>query len=131
MKFRINDSVIVISGADRGKTGTITKIVAADNRVVVEGINKHIKHVKGRDGQEGERVEFFAPIHASNIAVVDPKSGKATRVGYKVEGKTKNRIAKKSGEVILKTAKAKKTTASSSAKAAANKKKATSEKSAK
>lgn len=121
----------MISGADRGKTGTITKIVTADNRVVVEGINKHIKHVKGRDGQEGERVEFFAPIHVSNIAIVDPKSGEATRIGYKVEGKTKNRIAKKSGEVILKTKKAKKITASSSAKAAANKKKATSEKSAK
>ena len=121
MKFRIGDSVIVIAGADRGKTGTVTKIIAEDNRIVVEGVNKHIKHVKGREGQSGERVEFFAPIHVSNIAVADPKSGKATRIGYKVEGKTKTRIAKKSGEVILKAAKPKKTTA----------KKATSEKSAK
>jgi large subunit ribosomal protein L24 len=123
MKFRINDSVIVISGADRGKTGTVTKIITTDNRIVVDGINKHIKHVKGRDGQGGERVEFFAPIHVSNVAIADPKSGKATRVGYKIEGKTKTRIAKKSGEVILGVAKAKvkKTTA----------KKAASEKSAK
>lgn len=101
----------MIAGADRGKTGTVTKIIASDNRVVVEGVNKHIKHVKGRDGQGGERVEFFAPIHVSNIAIADPKTGKPTRVGYKVEGKTKTRIAKKSGEVVLKTAKAKKTTA--------------------
>ncbi len=122
MKFRINDSVIVIAGADRGKTGTVTKIIAADNRVVVEGINKHIKHVKGREGQAGERVEFFAPIHVSNIAIADPKTGKATRVGYKIEGKTKTRIAKKSGEVIVGVAKMKKTTA---------KKKAASEKSTK
>jgi large subunit ribosomal protein L24 len=111
MKFRIGDSVIVISGADRGKTGTVTKIIASDNRIIVDGVNKHIKHVKGREGQSGERVEFFAPIHISNIAIVDPKSGKATRVGYKVEGKTKTRIAKKSGEEILKAAKVKKTTA--------------------
>lgn len=111
----------MISGADRGKVGTVTKILAKENRVVVEGINKCIKHVKGRDGQEGERVEFFAPLDVSNVAIVDPKSGKATRVGYAVEGKTKSRIAKKSGSEILKKAKAKKTTA----------KKATSEKSEK
>ncbi len=121
MKFRINDSVIVISGADRGKTGTVTKIIASDNRVVVEGVNKHIKHVKGREGQAGERVEFFAPIHASNVAIADPKTGKATRVGYKIEGKTKTRVAKTSGEVIIGVAKTKKTKA----------KKAVSEKSAK
>lgn len=110
MKFRINDSVIVISGADRGKTGTVTKIIAADSRIVVEGINKHIKHVKGKEGQAGERVEFFAPIHVSNVAIADPKTGKATRVGYKVEGKTKTRIAKASGEVIVGVAKKKKAT---------------------
>ena len=108
MKFRIGDSVIVISGADKGKTGTLTKIIAKDNRVVVEGVNKTIKHVKGQNGNAGERVEFFAPIHVSNVAVADPKSGKATRIGYKVEGKTKSRIAKKSGEVITGKAKAKK-----------------------
>lgn len=106
MKFRIGDSVIVISGADRGKTGTVTKIIANDNRIVVDGVNKHVKHVKGKDGNSGERVEFFAPIHVSNVAVADPKTGKATRIGYKVEGKTKTRIAKKSGEIIAPKAKA-------------------------
>ena len=115
MKFRIGDSVIVISGADRGKTGTVTKIIAADNRVVVEGINKAIKHVKGQNGNSGERVEFFAPIHISNVAIVDPKSGKATRIGYQVDGKTKNRIAKKSGEIITGKAKAKKPAAKKAA----------------
>ena len=67
MKFRIGDSVIVISGADRGKTGTVTKIIASTNRLVVEGVNKCIKHVKGRDGKAGERVEFFAPIHHCGV----------------------------------------------------------------
>ncbi len=115
MKFRIGDSVIVISGADRGKTGTVTKIIADDNRIVVEGVNKAIKHVKAQNGNSGERVEFFAPIHVSNVAVADPKSGKATRVGYKVEGKTKTRIAKASGEVITGKAKAKKPAAKKAA----------------
>ncbi len=100
MKFRINDSVVIIAGKDRGKTGKITKIIPKQNRVIVEGINKAIKHVKGRNGEPGERVEFFAPLNVSNIAIADPKDGKPSKIGYKVDGKTKVRFARKSGTVL-------------------------------
>ncbi len=98
MKILLHDNVLILTGKDRGRTGVITKI--KDDRVVVEGINKMVKHVKGKNGQPGERVEFFAPIHISNVSLIDPKSKKATRIGYKFEGNQKMRISKKSGEVI-------------------------------
>jgi len=100
MKLRVGDNVVILAGSDRGKTGVITKLLPKQDRVVVEGINKRIKHAKGRDGQPGERVEFFAPIHVSNVGVADPKSGKPTKIGYKKENKDKTRIARASGEVI-------------------------------
>lgn len=100
MKFRINDDVVITAGKDRGKNGKITKVLPKKGKVVVEGVNKAIKHVKGREGQAGERVEFFAPIDVSNISIVDPKDGKPSKIGYKVEGKTKIRFARKSGTVL-------------------------------
>ena len=100
MKFKLNDSVIVIAGSNRGSTGSITKILNKEDRVVVSGVNKRIKHVKARDGQAGERIEFFAPIHASNIALIDPKTKKATRVRFKIDGTEKVLISTKSGEII-------------------------------
>lgn len=100
MKFRINDDVVIIAGKDRGKTGKITKVLPKQGRVIVDGINKAIKHVKGREGAAGERVEFFAPIAISNIAIADPKDGKPSKIGYRVEGKTKLRFARKSGTVL-------------------------------
>ena len=106
MKIRINDSVIVQTGKDKGKSGTVTRILIKTNKIIVEGINKQTKHVKGRNGQAGERVEFFAPIDISNVAIIDPKSGKPTRIGYKFEGNQKMRIAKKSGEQIVPNKKA-------------------------
>lgn len=99
MKIRVNDHVTILTGKDRGKTGTITKIIG--ERVVVEGINKAIKHVKRRNEQQGERIEFFAPVSISNVAVTDTKTGKASRVGYKIEGNQKFRITKKSGERVV------------------------------
>lgn len=101
MKIRVNDNVVVRTGKDRGKTGVVTKVLPKDSQVIVEGVNKCIKHVKGREGNPGERVEFDGPIHISNVSIVDPKSGKATRVGYKLDGNSKLRIAKKSGETIV------------------------------
>ena len=110
-KIRINDFVTVLAGKNKGATGNVTRVLAKQDKVVVDGVNKQVKHVKKRDGQAGERVEFFAPIHVSNVAVADPKDGKPTRVGYKVDGKTKTRISRRSGEAITATApKAKKTT---------------------
>ena len=107
MKLRIGDSVVILAGKDKGKSGVIIKILEDKNLVRVDGINKKIKHVKGREGNAGERVEFFAPIHISNVAVIDPKTKKPSRIGYKIEGGQKTRIFKKSGEIVLVTKKTK------------------------
>jgi len=108
MKFRVNDSVVVIAGASRGMTGAITKINLKTNKVLVEGINKKIRHIKGQSGQVGQKVEIFAPIDISNIAVVG-EDGKPTRIGYKIEAGEKVRIAKRSGKILPKNTKAPKT----------------------
>lgn len=100
MKIRNKDSVIILAGKDKGKTGLVTKILKEKDQVVVEGGNKRIKHVKGRDGNPGDRVEVFAPIHVSNVSLIDPKSGKPTRIRYKKEGPEKTRISVRSGEII-------------------------------
>ena len=103
MKIRIGDNVIVTAGKDRGQTGVVSKIYLSQNKVLVEGVNAKTKHVKGRDGVPGNRAEIFVPIHVSNVAVVDPKSGKPSRVGYLIDSKgAKTRIAKKSGQAITK-----------------------------
>jgi len=97
----VNDPVVVLTGKDRGKTGTIAKVLRKTGRIMIEGVNKQIRHIKGREGKPGERVEIYASIHASNVAIVDAKTGKPSRVGYKIEGNTKTRITKKSGEPII------------------------------
>jgi len=103
MKIRVGDNVVVRTGKDRGKSGTVAKVYASQEKVLVEGVNAKTKHVKGRDGVPGDRTEIFVPIHISNVAVVDPKSGKPTRVGYLIDAKgAKTRIAKKSGQAITK-----------------------------
>jgi len=99
MKVKVGDNVIIRTGSDRGKAGTIAKVLKKQGKVVIEGVNKKVKHVKGRDGNPGERVEIFAPIDASNVSVVDDK-GKAARIGYKIEGGKKIRIAKTTGKEI-------------------------------
>ncbi len=114
MKVKANDTVIILTGKDRGKTGKITKI--SGDRVTVHGVNKHIKHMKKRGETAGERIEFFAPIHVSNVAIADPTSGKPTRIGYKFEGNQKLRVSRKSGEIIAQEAKKKKTVAKKSEK---------------
>ncbi|MCF7917662.1 50S ribosomal protein L24 [Candidatus Gracilibacteria bacterium] len=116
MKIRLNDFVIVLTGKDKGKTGSVTKVLQKEQRIVIEGVNRRVKHVRGREGQPGERVEFDAPIHVSNVAISDPKTGKATRIGYIYEGNQKIRIAKKSGEVIVAGKAKKKPTKTSSKK---------------
>ena len=95
------DKVIVIAGKDKGKTGTIQKVDPKSNRVVVENVNVRKKHNKPtQNNPEGSIVEIYAPIDASNVMLIDPKTKKPTRVGYKeVKGK-KVRYAKKSGETL-------------------------------
>ena len=95
------DKVIVIAGKDKGKTGTIQKVIPEQNRVVVEGVNVRKKHKKPtQQNPEGGIVEIYAPIDASNVMIVDPKTKKPTKIGHKeVKGK-KVRYAKASGTVL-------------------------------
>ena len=101
MKLLVGDKVVVIAGNDKGKEGTIQKVYPKLNKVVVENVNIRKKHKKPTQANpEGSIVEVYAPIDASNVALVDPKTKKATRIGYKeVKGK-KVRVAKKSGQTL-------------------------------
>ncbi|MFC7524819.1 50S ribosomal protein L24 [Parapedobacter sp. GCM10030251] len=105
MKIRTGDLVKVLSGNSKGAQGKVLEIIKAENRAVVEGVNIVKKHTKpSAANPNGGIVEKEAPIHISNLALIDPKGGKPTRVGRKVievNGKKKIvRVAKKSGEVI-------------------------------
>lgn len=100
MKIRKGDKVIVLKGKDKGKTAPVVRVLAEQGKVVLEGLNLAKKHEKSRErGKKGSIVDAPMPIDASNVAVVDSK-GKPTRVGFKVEGGKKSRIARKTGEVI-------------------------------
>ena len=101
MLIKKGDKVIVITGADKGKTGIVQRAYPKLEKVVVEGINVKKKHRKPtQQNPEGTILDVYAPIHVSNVSLIDPKTKKATRVGIKeVKGK-KVRYAKKSGEVI-------------------------------
>lgn len=98
------DTVIVISGKDKGKKGRVLHTYPRENRILVEGVNMVKKHARPSQlNPQGGILNQEAPIHVSNVMLVDPKSGEPTRVGYKVnEDGEKERIARKSGEVIKK-----------------------------
>ena len=102
-KFNIkkNDTVIVLTGEDKGKTGKVLKVLVAENRAIVEGVNLVSKSTKpSAKNPQGGIIKQEAPIHISNLSLIDPKSGKATRVSIQHDGKNVKRIAKKSGEEI-------------------------------
>ena len=100
-KIKKGDKVIVIAGRDKGKNGEVLKIITDTNRALVSGINQIKKHEKLSAAGNGGVVTKDSPIHLSNIALMDPKTGKATRVGFAVakDGK-KTRVAKRSGETL-------------------------------
>jgi len=99
--IRKGDSVVVTTGRDKGKKGSVLKVFPKENRALVQGINVVKRHQRQTQSQQAGIVTKESPIHLSNIAHVDPKSGKATRIGSKTlnDGR-KVRFAKKSGEVI-------------------------------
>lgn len=100
-KFKVGDSVKVKSGKDKGQEGTIEAIVGG-NSAIIQGVNLYKKHVKKQMTQDGKGGIFDIPrpIALSKLAIIDPKTKKPTRVGFKIEGDKKVRIAKKSGTVL-------------------------------
>lgn len=102
LHIKKNDTVVVLAGQDKGKTGKVLKVLVDENRALVEGVNMVSKSTKpSAKNPQGGIVKQEAPIHISNLSLVDPKSGKPTRVGIKVtEDGKKVRIAKKSEEEI-------------------------------
>ena len=102
LHIKKNDTVVVLAGQDKGKTGKVLKVLVDENRALVEGVNMVSKSTKpSAKNPQGGIVKQEAPIHISNLSLVDPKCGKPTRVGIKVtEDGKKVRIAKKSGEEI-------------------------------
>ena len=103
MRYKVGDNVIVNAGNDRGKTGVIAKL--SQDKVLIEGVNAKTKHIKGREGMPGQKVEFNAPIHISNISPIDADTGKASRLAIAIEKDgSKTRITKASGKPFVKAA---------------------------
>ena len=102
MNFKIGDEVVVIAGSNKGKKGKIIKTLRTENKVIVEGVNIVKKHQKATGQETGGILEIEAPINASNVMIIDPKTKKRTRIGHTIDSKTnkKIRIAKKSNEKL-------------------------------
>lgn len=101
-KLRTGDTVVVISGKDKGKTGVLLKVLSTVQRVVVADINMRTRHVPKNPNRPGQILKYEASIHWSNVMVIDPKTKKGTRVGFRIDEKGKAvRIARKSGEVLV------------------------------
>jgi large subunit ribosomal protein L24 len=136
MNIKTGDTVVVIAGGDQytvdkkgiktRKTGRVLKVLAKENKVIVEGVNKVKKHQRPKTAQDkGGIVEVEAPIDASNVALLDPKTGLPTRVGYRMENGVKVRYAKKSGAILDKVEKTKTTKAAKATEAEVKPAKAT------
>ena len=101
MKIKKGDNVVIITGRDKGKTGEVLRVLPAERRLIVQGIHVAHRHTKPRMGDPGGIVDKELTIHVSNVAHIDPQSGKPTRVGYKtLDDGRKVRIARRSGEVL-------------------------------
>lgn len=101
LKIKKGDKVIVITGKDKGKTGEVTKVLVQENKVIVSGINMAKRHTKPSQESAGGIVSKEMPIQISNVAYVDPKTNKPTRLGIQIDKNgRKVRVAKKSGEVV-------------------------------
>jgi large subunit ribosomal protein L24 len=101
MKLKKGDTVLIIAGKDRGKTGTIEAVLPTKDRVLVTGINSFKKHVKpSTKNPQGGIIEAFRPIHVSNVMFLDNETKKPTRIGMKIEGNDKVRFSKVSGKTL-------------------------------
>jgi large subunit ribosomal protein L24 len=99
-KIRKGDKVVVLTGKDKGRNGQVTQVMPKDGKAVVAGVNLIKRHTKQSAQSEGGIISREAPIDLSNIAILDPKDGKATRVGFTMKDGKKVRVAKRSGALI-------------------------------
>ncbi len=100
-KIKKGDTVVVLAGRDKGRSGEVLQVMPKDERAVVRGVNLVRRHTRKTPQQDGGIISKEATIHLSNLAVADPKSGEATRVGFKIlEDGRKVRFAKRSGDLI-------------------------------
>ena len=99
-KIRKGDQVVVLAGKDKGRKGSVLQVFPKENRAVVSGINVVRRHQRQSANQEGGIISREAPIDMSNLALLDPKDSKPTRVGFRMEGDRKVRYSKRSGEMI-------------------------------
>jgi large subunit ribosomal protein L24 len=99
-KLKKGDRVVVLAGRDKGKEGDILRVIPKENRAVVSGVNIVVRHQRQTQSSQGGKIPVEAPIQLSNLALIDPKDGGPTRVGFRFEDGKKVRFAKKSGETI-------------------------------
>ena len=99
-KIRKGDKVVVLAGKDKGRTGEVLAVLPKEDRAVVRGVNMVKRHQRQTPNAEGGIISKEAPIDLSNLALLDPKDSKPTRVGFRMEGDRKVRFSKRSGEVI-------------------------------
>jgi len=99
-KIRKGDKVVVLTGKDKGRSGEVVQVMPKEDRAVVKGINLVKRHQRQTQAQEAGIITKEASIHLSNLAIADPKDGKPTRVGFKIDGDKKVRVAKRSGVSI-------------------------------
>ena len=102
MKIRTGDTVVIISGKDKGKTGSVTRVLRKESRVVVAGINMRTRHIKKTFQEAGRKLKYEASIDISKVMIVDPTKQKPSRVGFKIENGKKLRVSKLSGETVMK-----------------------------
>lgn len=101
MRIKTGDKVIVIAGKDKGKTGTVTKTLPKNDKVIVEGLNIIKKHERpSQENPQGGIIETEAPIHVSNVQLIDPETNQRTRVGIEIKDGKRVRVARKSGKQI-------------------------------
>lgn len=101
MKIKKNDTVIMLSGKDKGKTGKVAKVIPKKAKIIVDGLNLVTKHVRPRrQGEKGSKIQVPRAIHASKVKLVCPKCSKPARVGFSVQGEKKERVCKKCGRGI-------------------------------
>ena len=100
LKIKKGDKVVVITGRDKNKTGEVLKVLREQNRLIVQGVHMVKRHQRQTMQVQGGIIEKEASIHVSNVAHIDPKTQKPTRVGYRMDGERKIRVARRSGEAI-------------------------------